>query len=58
MSPAEDQDDHPPDPPPVDPEVREALDRHEDELGIPEAEDAADRVEDPEVTAEGEAGSG
>jgi hypothetical protein len=36
----------PEDPPPVDPEVRERLDRHEDEIDAPDEEDAADRDED------------
>ena len=49
MSPAEDGGDHPTEPPPADPEVREALDQHEDELAAPEAEDAADRDEDEHV---------
>ena len=58
MSPAEPDEGHPTEPAPVDPAVREALDRHEDEIEVPEAEDAADRDEDPEATAEGEAPTG
>ncbi len=53
------------DPPAADPEVREALDRMEDEREIPEADDAADRDEDepeeqanPEDTDEGQAPTG
>jgi hypothetical protein len=49
-------------PPPADPEVREALDRMEDEHSIPDAEESADRDQDPdEVTeeqTEGEAPTG
>ena len=58
MSPAEDGDDHPTEPPPADPEVREALDQHEDELAAPEAEDAADRDEDEREATEGESPTG
>jgi hypothetical protein len=50
------------DPPPADPEVREALDRMEDERSIPDADDAAERDQDPddvtEEQAEGEAPTG
>jgi hypothetical protein len=46
------------DPPPADPAVREALDRMEDEHALPDAEDAADRDEDPEEQTEGEAPTG
>jgi hypothetical protein len=38
--------------------VREALDRHEDELAAPEAEDAADRDEDEREVTEGESPTG
>ena len=46
------------DPPPVDPEVREELDRMEDEREIPDADDAGDPDEDDDLPVEGEADSG
>lgn len=49
--------DHPQEPPPSNPEVRESLDRHEDELDAPDPEDAADR-DDEEDPADGEAPTG
>ncbi len=42
----------------MDPEVREALDKHEEEIGAPDPEESADRDEDPEETAEGPAPTG
>jgi hypothetical protein len=46
------------DPPPADPEVREALDRMEDERSIPDADESADRDEDQDEQTEGEAPTG
>ncbi len=50
------------DPPPADPDVREALDRMEDERAIPDADDAAEREHDnddvEEEQTEGEAPTG
>lgn len=46
MSPADEARDRSSDPPPVDPEVREALDDREEQSGAPTAEDAATRDED------------
>ena len=49
-------------PPPADPEVRDALDRMEDEHAIPDADDAAERDHDndevEEEQTEGEAPTG
>lgn len=49
-------------PPTAHPEVREALDRMEEERSLPDAEDAADRAEDDTETldhpADGEADEG
>lgn len=58
MSPADPDDENPTEPPAVNPGVREALDRHEDELEAPEAEDAGDRDEEPDEQTEGEAPTG
>jgi hypothetical protein len=53
---------HETEPPAADPEVREALDRMEDERAIPEADDAAEREHDNEDVeaeqTEGEAPTG
>jgi hypothetical protein len=45
-------------PPPADPEVREALDRMEDERELPDSDESADRDEDDEEQTEGEAPTG
>jgi hypothetical protein len=45
-------------PPPIDPEVREELDRMEEERDLPEADESADRDEDAEEQTEGEAPTG
>lgn len=46
------------DPPPADREVREELDRMEAERELPDAEESAERDEDPEEQTEGEAPTG
>jgi hypothetical protein len=60
MSPADEGEDAAPEsePPPADPEVREALDRMEDERELPDSDDAADRDEDEDEQTEGEAPTG
>ena len=45
-------------PPPSDPEVREALDRMEDERQLPDSDESAERDEDDEEQTEGEAPTG
>jgi hypothetical protein len=46
------------DPPPVDPDVRDELDRMEDERSLPDADDAVDGSEDDDLPVEGEADEG
>ena len=46
------------DPPPVDPDVREELDRMEDERSLPDADDAVDGAEDDDLPVDGDADEG